>query len=158
MTRSLLLVLLLAAGRLAAQTTVAPAQLVDAEVRVRAPRFAPLEIRGRVVGVDSTGLAVLPLGGTLLAHVPLDAVQKLWVLDRAGASLRGGLLGFGFGSVAAVVACQYGLSRRGSAYSSDHEYDIVTSIGLCLPPGALLGAITGARLASPRWKPVVVRR
>jgi hypothetical protein len=111
-----------------------------------------------VVSGDSTGLTVVPEGGRTSALVPLSLVEQVWVLDRAGAGLRGGLLGFGFGAVAAVAACQYGLSHRnGSSYGSDHEYDIVLSIGLCMPPGGLLGAVTGARLASPRWKAVVVR-
>jgi hypothetical protein len=150
--------LLLAGGAtraLAQRDTVPVTALVYREVRLSAPRFAPLELRGTVVGADSAGLSLVPTGGVAPATVPRATIERVRILERPGMSLQWGTVGM---LVRPVVGYRVLLWQANQGGHTNHEEDALYALAFGVPVGALAGAIVGAELGRARWREVRIRR
>jgi len=113
-------------------------------------------LEGTLTSVSPASLDIALLDGSSFT-VPVDQLEQVEVLADRRNTLRGAVLGGGVGlgvGVALVVG-----DRNDTSPTNDDEFGTTFDVWkLIVPPmaGALLGALAGRVIRTPRWAPAFV--
>jgi len=113
-------------------------------------------LEGTLTSVSSESLGIVLLDGSSFM-VPVDQLERVEVLASRRNTLRGAIVGGGVGlgvGVGLVVS-----DRETDRAVSDDEFGTTFDAWkLVVPPiaGALLGALAGRLVRTPRWAPALV--